>query len=360
MKLKKISGFPAGLLFCLGMICGCSPYQDGDMSGTSGYAELSMDIAAVKGGGAAGTRAAGDAEKISTLRAVIFHPDGSVEHNELIYDNPSAPLPEVRNKTFRVSRYEAKTIYLIANAEDLPGLDLENPDGLKDRIDAYEGITPDFLQDAGAIPMSSSYTFNVRNQNVDCGTLYVAFSAVKFTFTFRNEMEDGTSFGVSGLTLYSMASSSYLYPHGTGSNWISDLLAGRTVTAYDIPESAVHNPFELEIPSRLVVDHLESVTLPPLYLPESRNIAEGEQTYTLSLRMGPGGDAGDDGNDRIRDFRLTGDDGPLNSLFRCTHVNVDIIVKSMQQIEVVEGIYGMIEPWTELDPVDGSISEWSE
>lgn len=358
MTLKTISGFIAGGLCCLTAACGCNVMQD-DGAGTSGYVDLSMDIAAVKSVSKSDIRAAGDAEKMSTLRAVIFRQDGSVEHNELIYDDPEAPLEEVRNKTFRVRANEAKTIYLLANAENLPDLDLENPDGLKARIDACDGVSSDYLREADAIPMTSSYTFNVRNQNVDCGTLYVAFAAVKFTFTFKNEMEDGNSFGVSGMTLYSIASTSYLYPHGTGQRWLSDLLAGKTVTAYDVPETAQHVPFDMEITSRLVVDYLESITLPPVYLPESRNIAEGSQTYTLSILMGPGDDPDGDG-DRIRDAVLTGDDGPLNSLFRGTHVNVDIIVKSMEQVDIVYGIYGMIEPWTELDPVDGSISEWSE
>ena len=39
------------------------------------------------------------------------------------------------------------------------------------------------------------------------------------------------------------------------------------------------------------------------------------------------------------------------------HVKVKVVVKSLEQIDILIGIYGMIEPWTELDPVSGSIIE---
>ena len=353
---------PKYLILCLALAAGCGTLQtEGPECADS--VEMAMDFS-VRLSSAYADGETPEKEMMSTLRVIIFRQDGSVEHNELVYDDSEHPVEEIADKTFRVINGESKTIYLLANAETLPDpssedgfLDLTTPEGLKDRIEAYDGITPEYLQEAQALPMSSSYTYNVRNQNVDCSTLYVVPAAVKFTFTFTNEMEEG-SFGVSSLTLNSFASTSWLYPQDAGTRWLSDLLAGKIVTSYSVPSSAEHQTFAYVPAQWVVVENGKSVTLPPLYLTESMNLVGGVQTYTMSILMGPGSESSDD--DRIRDVEIADSEGKLNSLFRGTHVDVEIIVKSLDVIEIIKGIYGMIVPWEELEPVDGTITEVTE
>ena len=298
-----------------------------------------------------------EAEKIHTLRVIIVDESGEVEHNTLIYNNATTGVEEVANKTFKVRKNSSKTVYLLANAEQLPGLDLTQTEGLEKRISEYDQVTLEYLQTAESLPMSSSYTFNVQDINKDCGTLYVAYAATKFTFTFENQMGVTMPLGVSGITIHQIASTSYLYPHGVD-RWLSDLLNKTIISAYDIPDKATHAPFSLEDFERVVIESGETYTFPPIYLTESKNTNEIDkvQSYAASLKIG----IGEDGSaDHIRDVQLTDGTTPLNSLFRNTHVNVRIVVKRLEQIEIIIGIYGMIEPWVELEPVHGSIVEKS-
>ena len=315
---------------------------------------LTLDVATTRGDGST-TGELPEAEKIHTLRVIIFDGNGRVEHNTLIYDDAAVGVEEVADKTFEVTKNDRKTLFLLANAEELPGLDPTNPEGLQTRITEYDQVSLDWLQGCDALPMSSSYNFSVQDKNKDCGTLYVAYAATKFTFSFENRMPAGSSLGISGLTINQIASTSYLYPQASD-RWLTELLNGRIVTAYEIPATAVHAPFLWEDFERVVIPSGDTYAFPPIYLPESRNIndLDTEQSYTAGLKIGLGDDAL---NDHIRDVRLSDGSSELNSLFRGTHVKVKVVVKSLEQIDILIGIYGMIEPWTELDPVSGSIIE---
>ena len=201
------------------------------------------------------------------------------------------------------------------------------------------------------MPMSSSYKFRVNEENKDCGTLYVAYAATKFTFTFENQMADGV-LGISDIIINQVASTSYLYPQDVDSRWLNRLLNKEIVTSYAIPDVAVHSPFSLENTERVVIEKGGTYTFPPVYVTESKNVnaLDNEQSYLLGLKIGRGEDAA---ADLIRDRQLN----PLSSLFRNTHVDVKIVVKKLDQIEVIQGIYGMINSWEEIDPVEGSIVE---
>ncbi len=337
------------IVFMLAISAGCAEKpSDEAVPDDDGTVEMSMRV------GSAVSRAGDDmpdAEKIHTLRAVIFDGDGQVEYNGLLYDGDG--VSEVAYKTFKVKENDHKTIYLLANCEDLPGLDQENPEGLMERIVDYDAVTLGLLQTAESLPMTSSYSFSVRNENFDCGTLYVACAAVKFTFTFINEMQGDQILGVSGITIRSVASTSWLYPHNVGSNWISGLLDKEVITVYDIPKSAVHEPFEADM-SRVTAAPGEELSVGPFYITESKNIVESarnEQSYTLGLKIG----SGDAGDDLIRDFEIGDGSNGLNSLFRSTHVDLKIRVKSLQDIDIQEGIYGIINPWEELEEENGTI-----
>ena len=338
------------------LLAGCGLDDDASRTTASDLVDLTMNVATTRSDGApSATDGLPEAEKIHTLRIIIIDATDGIEHNTLIYDNPTTGVEEVAAKTFKVKKNSSKTIYLLANAEQLEGLDLTNPEGLKERLDEYDRISLEYLRQAKALPMSSTYSFNVQERNKDCGTLYVAYAATKFSFTFRNEMQDGKALGVSGITVNQIASTSYLYPHGAD-KWLTDLLNKTVVSAYDIPATATHAPFQMEEFERVTIAAGTSYSFPPLYLTESKNPngLDQKQSYSLGLKIGAGSDAS---GDHVRDVELIDGTRPLSSLFRSTHVNVEIVVKSLEQIEVITGIYGMIEPWGELDPVPGTIVE---
>lgn len=336
------------------LLAGCKIEDDAPQT-SSDKVNLTLSVATTHKGAPVLGEKLPEAEKIHTLRVVILDGNGMVEHNTLLYDNETTGVDEVADKTFEVTKNNSKTIYLLANAEQLPGLNLTETEGLVKRISEYDQVSLGYLRNAGSLPMSSSYSFNVQDKNKDCGTLYVAYAATKFTFTFENQMGAGMPLGISGLAINQIASTSYLYPHGAD-RWLNNLLDKTIISTYDIPAIATHAPFQLEDFERIVVENGQSYTFPPIYLTESKNInnIDQKQSYSASLKIGIGEDGA---ADHIRDVQLTDGTTPLNSLFRSTHVDVKIIVKKLEQIEIIIGIYGMIEPWKELDPVFGSIIE---
>ena len=349
MKTGTLRGIGCGILL---LAAGCATEEDNTPQASSDRVSLTLDVATTRGNE---NPELPDAEKIHTLRVIIVDGKGEVEHNALIYNNDAGGVEEVAARTFEVSKNDTKTIYLLANAEQLPGLNPDESEGLQTRITEYDGVTVEYLRNADWLPMSSSYSFSVQDKNKDCETLYVAYAATKFTFTFENRMPAGTSLGVSGITVNQIATSSYLHPRAS-KRWLSDLLGRRIVSEYEIPAHATHEPFVWEGFDREVIESGASCSFPPLYLTESRNINDVDltQSYSVGLKIGTGASADDD---HIRDIQLTDGTNPLNALFRCTHVNVKVIVKSLEQIEIITGIYAMIEPWEELDPVSGSIVE---
>lgn len=350
MKTRIMRGIGWCILL---LLAGCKTADDTPQV-SSDKVNLTLSVATTLSGNAKSRADLPEAEKIHTLRVIIFDENG-VEHNELVYDNAVTGVEELSRKTFEVRTNSSKTIYLLANAEKLPDLNLTQSEGLEQRILGYDQVTIDYLREADCLPMSSSYKFRVNEENKDCGTLYVAYAATKFTFTFENQMADGV-LGISDIIINQVASTSYLYPQDVDIRWLNRLLNKEIVTSYAIPDVAVHSPFSLENTERVVIEKGGTYTFPPVYVTESKNVnaIDNEQSYLLGLKIGRGEDAA---ADLIRDVQLTDGTNPLNSLFRNTHVDVKIVVKKLDQIEVIQGIYGMINPWEEIDPVEGSIVE---
>lgn len=336
---------------------GCNTKDDvGDVS--SDKVELTMKVAANFSTGSRTGTDLPEKEKIKTLRVIIIDGKGNVEHNVLI--KPESAVEQISNKTFQVAKNDKKKIYLLANVEELTGLEPTINDDLENRIRNNVGITPDYLKNTEYLPMSSCYEFMVGEKNKDCGTLYIAYAATKFTFTFKNKMPDYKKLGISGLTVSQIADKSYLYPIVNNSEgeedkfWLEKLVNGEIIRLYEIPDNAVHIPYNIEIESRVVIENGKEYSFLPIYLPESKYLIDGKQTYSLNINMGSGDDESDD---HIRDLQIDGGSQPLNSLFRNTHVDVSIVVKNLDEIEILHGIYGMINPWEEHDDVSGSIEE---
>ncbi len=336
---------------------GCDTKDDvSDMS--SDKIRLTMNVAANFSVSTRTETALPEKEKIKTLRVIIIDGEGKVEYNDLI--EQESGVEQISNRTFQVSKNNNKKIYLLANVEGLSDLDPANNDGLEERIKQNISITSEYLSKTEYLPMSSCYEFRVEDENKDCGTLYVAYATTKFTFTIKNEMPDSKKLGVSGLTINQIADKSYLYPIVKNTEgkedkfWLEKLENGEIIRSYEIPDMAEHAPYDTGIEERIVIENGHEYSFPAVYVPESKYIVDGKQSYSLSINLGSGND---ETNDRIRDLQISSNNKPLNSLFRNTHVNITIVVKNLNEIEIIHGIYGMINPWEDNDPVSGSIEE---
>lgn len=326
-----------------------------------GKVTLTLNVAAQSGDSGSRADVLPEKELIHTLRIIIFDAEGSVEHNMLLTYNSG--VEEVNNRTFEVKPNERKTIYLLANAEDLSGLDLDTDENigldaseaLKSSIDNYV-LSESDVTDAAYLPMSSSYVYQMDSENRSFDA-YVVYAAAKFTFSFENQMTDRSPIRLSSVIIYQSANQSYLMANGVGNGWISQLENGNVITDYNIPAGTTHAPYTYTLPSKQVINYGDTYELPVIYLPESKNINEStdEQSYSVSFAMGVGADGTDEA---LRPSELTDAQGEsLNSLFRSTHVDVRVIVRSLEDIEIIHGVYAMINPWTELSPIEGTIVE---
>lgn len=170
----------------------------------------------------------GDIEAMHSLRVVILHEDGSVEHNFHV-DNLNGIYEYTR--LFQVTRNETKKIYLIANEASI-GSDL-NWDHLGENgtpaSQTLESCTFDATPDpetgnpqfSAGIPMSACYHLAVGNETRIEQTFYVVRAATKFTFSFENGRTDNVT--VKNMTVSAFADKSYLMPrlHDESDNTIS-------------------------------------------------------------------------------------------------------------------------------------------
>lgn len=168
-----------------------------------------------------GTRAGEDVlsaeEKMKTLRMIILHEDGTVEHNEFM--DFSSPL-EKYEKWIAVKRNETKKIYLIANEGSLGG-NVDLNDLGTDPAGKLEGITFNVIPDSPTgnpasitehgIPMSACYSLEVGNESRIEKTFWLVRAMTKFTFSFINERADGP-ITIKDMKVSSFTDEMYLMP----------------------------------------------------------------------------------------------------------------------------------------------------
>lgn len=305
-------------------------------------------------------------ELMHTLRIIIFDQDGAVEHNQLYTFDTG--LWESEYHYFLVKANEGKTIYLLANCEDI----LKDEEISITNLDAIELTTEDGWfsgqpkNEDFLLPATAKYTISVGKESKDLGTLYLAHAANKISFEFTNET--GEEITISEWRLTPIAQNSYLIPHITDENektpeedrWYSKVWAqyknedlsgdDEGVTNYDIPTDADQDTFNEELEKGIKIAAGESATLysatEPFYLHESKADSDpttGQQQYTVSCVI----------NDRVYDAVLPN----LPSLFRGTYVKIKAIINALNEDEPYEGIYAEIVEWEEYDPVTGEIVE---
>jgi hypothetical protein len=315
-------------------------------------------------------------EYMYTLRIVILHENGTVEHNMYI-DFGEIPQTECY-RIFKVTRNETKKIYLIANEENASTDLHEQLETLTTGNTTFASIVDNFVfipDYKNPIPMSSVYDVPVKAENLVEREFYFVRAATKFAFRFTNKRKSKVS--IDAIHISDIAGATYLIPHKREPlfmsfddeslywiNWLKKVadesqqspddveLADRRgwIQAYDIPSETSHQEVTvngpLEVPS-MTGDQPGKAVFPVFYLPESKKLKAGsatygEQEYTLKLDMSENG----------KELSFTKTFPNLKALFRNTHVLVDITFTEKDEVKVQVVPYAevILEPEFGLKP----------
>ncbi len=315
-------------------------------------------------------------EYMYTLRIVILHENGTVEHNMYI-DFGEIPQTECY-RIFKVTRNETKKIYLIANEENVSTDLHEQLETLTTGNTTFASIVDNFVfipDYKNPIPMSSVYDFPVKAENLVEREFYLVRAATKFAFRFTNKRKSKVS--IDAIHISDIAGATYLIPHKREPlfmsfddeslywiNWLKKVadesqqspddveLADKRgwIQAYDIPSETSHQEVTvngpLEVPS-MTGDQPGKAVFPVFYLPESKKLKAGsatygEQEYTLKLDMSENG----------KELSFTKTFPNLKALFRNTHVLVDITFTEKDEVKVQVVPYAevILEPEFGLKP----------
>lgn len=315
-------------------------------------------------------------EYMYTLRIVILHENGTVEHNMYI-DFGEIPQTECY-RIFKVTRNETKKIYLIANEENASTDLHEQLETLTTGNTTFASIVDNFVfipDYKNPIPMSSVYDVPVKAENLVEREFYLVRAATKFAFRFTNKSKSKVS--IDAIHTSDIAGATYLIPHKREPlfmsfddeslywiNWLKKVadesqqspddveLADKRgwIQAYDIPSETSHQEVTvngpLEVPS-MTGDQPGKAVFPVFYLPESKKLKAGsatygEQEYTLKLDMSENG----------KELSFTKTFPNLKALFRNTHVLVDITFTEKDEVKVQVVPYAevILEPEFGLKP----------
>lgn len=323
----------------------------------------------------AGTATLPDNEKMHSVRVIVLHENGTVEHNKF-YSLDGAQVQ--RAILLKVTPDEKKKIYLFANEESVSAVEgvadvnstlsaffhtyVEGMSGFEDAVNGLY-FAPDYS--AGKpIPMSSMYEIDFPEKGNFDGVFYVVRVATKFTVNFKNWR--GEEVTVENFTIASHADRNFLMahvssypkilnletnqPYPTWIDWLkavsdasnedSDAATNRFgwLTDYRLPEQTTakvytHEGLKIGKPTVDIENPDNSEpgvanVVPVFYLPESKNLKQegativGEQEYTLSINI----------VGRAEPFVCKLD--KLKALFRNTHLVVNITMYNSIEIVV--------------------------
>lgn len=341
-------------------------------SGTNGYmdevqpdaptATLILHTALLDKTRAADISADSPVEYMYTLRIIVLHADGSVEHNVHV-DFGNSPQTECF-RILKVTRNETKKIYLIANEESVSSELHGKLETLTAGDNTFRSIvdelyfTPDYKL---PIPMSSVYDVPVNAESLVERQFYLVRAATKFTFRLTNERENAVSVDAIGIS--GIVGKTYLIPHkkekemlfeGESFFWIDWLkkvadesqnhpedvtLADRRgwIQDYDIPSGQLHEEVVVRSPTLVpgLTYHVNEAPtpgekiFPVFYLPESKNLKDGaqeygEQAYMMTLHLTEKTPEGEAGTSEEKEVSFTRSFPNLRALFRNTHILVDV------------------------------------
>lgn len=374
--------------FALPFIVACSS-QEESLPDTVTEAALYLNVSTLEQSRSGETANLPDNEQMHSVRVVVLHADGSVEHNRH-YSLEGAQAQKYI--ILKVSPNEKKQIFLFANEESVSVVEgvtggeqtltgffssyTKNSEGFKTAVNGLY-FTPDY-SDNNPIPMSSMYEIDEIDftEGRFEGTFYLVRVATKFTVNFMNWRDEEVT--VENFTLKRHADKNFLMAHVKdseqnralfkGKSWIewlkevSDASSedddyGKTEAAgwledYDLPthetKEYTHNESIIVGEPTVDIDYPDNnkpgvaKSVPVFYLPESQNLikagaTKGEQEYTLTVKM--------EGRDEPFVETLPN----LKALFRNTHVIVNITLLNSMEIVVDVIPYSEVK----LDPVFG-------
>lgn len=356
--------------FTLPFMVACSS-QEESLPDNVTEAALYLNIATI-GQTRASTAELPDNEKMKSVRVIVLHADGTVEHNRHFSLEGTQAQKTI---LLKVRPDEKKKIFLFANEESVSAA--EGVEGGNQTLTAFfnsytEGMpgfeaavndlyfAPDY-SDGKPIPMSSMYEIDFPEKGNFDGTFYVVRVATKFTMNFMNWR--GEEVIVENFTIASHADKNFLMAHVDDSEQNEQLFNGKTwidwlkevsdassedddyatteaagwLKDYELPKQAnkaltyTHGSVTVGVPTVNINNPDNSKPgvardVPVFYLPESMNpkagATDGEQEYILTIK-------------------ITGRDEPfvcklpnLKALFRNTHVVVDVTMYNSNEIVV--------------------------
>lgn len=320
----------------------------------------------------AGTAGLPDNEKMHSVRVIVLHNDGKVEHNR--HFSLENALAE-KTILLKVTPNEKKKIFLFANEKSVSSVEGVTVEGENKTLTAFfnsytEGMSgfedevnelyfaPDYSVEE-PIPMSSMYEIDFKEGREDY-QFYLVRVATKFTVNFFNWR--GEEVTVENFSIESHADKNFLMAHvnsypdtqnpetnqkyptwidwlkavSDASNEDSDAATNRFgwLTDYELPEQSTttiytHGKVTVGKPT-VDIDNPDNSkpgvasVVPVFYLPESKNLKAGttDQEYTLTLDI-----AG-----RAEPFVCKLD--KLKALFRNTHLVVNITMYNSNEIVV--------------------------
>lgn len=313
-----------------------------------------------------------DKEKMRSVRIIVLHNDGKVEHNR--HFSLENALAE-KTILLKVTPNEKKKIFLFANEKSVSSVEGVTVEGENKTLTAFfnsytEGMSgfedevnelyfaPDYSVEE-PIPMSSMYEIDFKEGREDY-KFYLVRVATKFTVNFFNWR--GEEVTVENFSIESHADKNFLMAHvnsypdtqnpetnqkyptwidwlkavSDASNVDSDAATNRFgwLTDYELPEQSTatiytHGKVTVGKPT-VDIDNPDNSkpgvasVVPVFYLPESKNLKAGatEQEYTLRINI-----AG-----RAEPFVCKLD--KLKALFRNTHLVVNITMYNSIEIVV--------------------------
>lgn len=313
-----------------------------------------------------------DKEKMRSVRIIVLHNDGKVEHNR--HFSLENALAE-KTILLKVTPNEKKKIFLFANEKSVSSVEGVTVEGENKTLTAFfnsytEGMSgfedevnelyfaPDYSVEE-PIPMSSMYEIDFKEGREDY-KFYLVRVATKFTVNFFNWR--GEEVTVENFSIESHADKNFLMAHvnsypdtqnpetnqkyptwidwlkavSDASNVDSDAATNRFgwLTDYELPEQSTatiytHGKVTVGKPT-VDIDNPDNSkpgvasVVPVFYLPESKNLKAGatEQKYTLRINI-----AG-----RAEPFVCKLD--KLKALFRNTHLVVNITMYNSIEIVV--------------------------
>lgn len=308
-----------------------------------------------------------DNEKMHSVRIVILHEDGTVEHNRY-YSLEGAQAQKYI--LLKVRPNEKKKIFLFANEESVSTVEgvtggnqtltaffndyTENSSGFEAAVNGIY-FAPDYLNGKN-IPMSSVYEIDFTEGKVE-ETFYVVRVATKFTMNFMNWRSEEVT--VTNFTIEKYADENFLMARVNDSEQNRQLFKGKTwiewlkevsdassesddyatteavgwLKDYELPVQAdktkiyTHGTITVGKPT-VDINYPDNSKpgvakdVPVFYLPESMNLkadaTDGEQEYTMTIKI--------QGRDEPFVCKLSN----LKALFRNTHVVVNITLNSME------------------------------